>query len=283
MNLIYSSRRRRRRRKRDVNFGTVGRPAALFVVNEVVGTVYKIFIMVCLLIITIIRESSILTSAETALTVTVPTTITKNKYICTATVDRRTGLASSKEVSSLNNIVSPTATTATTVLMNVFEQYPIWLCKGCVSFGLLKAIPKKNQKYEIRTRVGNINLLTFDHPYRSRRRHDSTVILPIIGGMMSYNNHYKHNKRKQKGYLYFTIEKQLAQQQPMTSSANIVTGIEQYAPMLVHYGRRCRAGLYLSTQSVIHAYVMWRFHRYCVDQIQTNHDHDELKSLVCRW
>jgi hypothetical protein len=198
-------------------------------------------------------------SAAAAAASTTPTTHSKKRrrkvppyesFNWTATVDKRRGLASSREVSLFNNQIhlkgyTIPANVFVETALNIFEHYPIWLCTGWVSFGLLRAVPIpfttttiqnniiKNTQYEIRTRLGNLNLLTFDHPSRRRRyrthRLQNTVLLPIIGGMMSYNNYTsRRNKKRHKGHLYFTIEPSTQTTTTTTTTTyNIITGIEE--------------------------------------------------------
>ena len=51
----------------------------------------------------------------------------------------------------------------------------------------------------------------------------------------------------------------------------ITTEIDRYRPMLLgKEGGWTRAQVYRHTQSVVHAYVMWRFHHHILQQLQLN-------------
>jgi hypothetical protein len=212
---------------------------------------------------------------------------TRTSYSWEATVDSIQGLASSKETS---NIVSSSLNkTKHVVTQNsridpnfgggqwLFEAYPIWMCRGSVSFGLLKALEHQKKSYRICTRIGGIHLLTFDRPQRSRQKkieristflsrrcllETVTVTIPIIGGQLTSGEYGKNN-----GELLFSINTKTRKEMfhPVVVQQNISTEIRNYKPKLcgsrvpIH---KVRARIYLSTQSIIHSFVMWRFHHH---------------------
>jgi hypothetical protein len=146
------------------------------------------------------------------------------------------------------------------------QQYPTWLCSGSVTGGLLRAVilveeapggsnkkkaskqqpPQQTQRrtwkeaVEIRTRIGNVHLLTFGPcrmsqriTYREslscenggggkegsvRRRKTSdgrpvltshcTVVVPVTGGILALPPRRGNRKNKERGALLFSLKKQ---------------------------------------------------------------------------
>ena len=202
-----------------------------------------------------------------------PSSSQRLSFRWTASVDRNKTMAFSKEVS---NLVHDTTSNRRMddrswreSIIQKFESYPQWMCQGSVSLGLLQAVPHRPSRtiggcaYEIRTRWGGIRLLTFDRPYRRwnslldqwKGSSKDRITLPILGGRMTATGTSQENQ----GSLVFTLYDDQQQQQ---CRRFIVTEIDQYRPMLLGAGGRWRTRVYLHTQSVIHAYVMWRFHHY---------------------
>lgn len=180
-------------------------------------------------------------------------------------------------------------------------HYPTWLCRPSVTFGLLKAVPTLPKKEEdgnhnddaadgteIRTRFLGLHILTLGKPTfrrfsipKDRSSSSSTTLAsvqwsyPILGGLLA---------AKPGGFLVATLHeasvRPSSQQQqrlgattlsppfPSTMSQTPVleTELIDYRPALVGAKKlpvnRIRTRFYLSTQSVIHGYAMWRFHRH---------------------
>lgn len=216
----------------------------------------------------------------------------KHAFSWEASVDSSTGIATSREVS----IVPPRSflqrqfqnTPATeigerevwTQIVQRLQGYPQWLVRGAVTFGLFRAVPgyNNNNSYSLQDRFLGINFLTFGPPQSQRfsmfktvpiqdyngatrmmpaRVGDCIITLPIQGGLLALQ---KPNRRD-KACLRFTLQHNAGSQE-----TKLITEIRGYSPMLV--GRKepvpfYRKWGYLSTQSLIHANAMWRFHRYC--------------------
>jgi hypothetical protein len=160
------------------------------------------------------------------------------------------------------------------------QQYPTWLCSGSVTGGLLRAVilveeapggnnkkakkPQHQQRtqrsyhrrtgkeaVEIRTRIGNVHLLTFgpchmsqrityreslssensgggkEGSVRSRKTSDGrpvltshcTVVLPVTGGILVALPPRRGNrKNKERGALLFSLKKQQQQQRVVDAS-----------------------------------------------------------------
>jgi hypothetical protein len=175
------------------------------------------------------------------------------------------------------------------MVLQLFETYPIWLCRGMTSFGLLKAVPSEDQPkcFDIRTRWWGVNLLSFDRPKRNRREQFirsyiiptafsnlgrekvctvSTVTIPISGGFFGAGK-----DTKVKGVLVFKLQTTKVAQNGDRFVAGgkrtLITEIHNYRPMLCGTTipfKTHRVRLYLGTQSLAHAFVMWRFHKHIV-------------------
>lgn len=224
-------------------------------------------------------------------------------YTWSAAVDRIRGTASSKETSKVSCSTETRAKPkrrdlrpSTTLSRILFTEYPVWLCRGTTSLGLLQAIPLAKGGYEIRTRLWGIHLLTFGGdsggggmlqrlflpvkqaawPVVAGKAHHccSSVVWPITGGLLALGE----PKKSDMGALHFTLQTKISPptsggnaRSSSSSSSSIVTAIQGYRPTLC--GRQkpihvVRSGLYLGTQSLVHAHVMWRFHRHCRQILQ---------------
>lgn len=175
-----------------------------------------------------------------------------------ASVDRTTGIASSKETSfkSLRDEKEFPA-------KRIFHLYPTWLCRFPVSFGLLRSVQTSRGGVCIRDRFFGRDLLIFG-PAKSRLVsvafqegivHNTYAIeWPITGGLLSIPA-----PRAALVFCLFTTHGQNGR------TSSIVTRVSGYRPALTGQPpvSRIRSAVYVSTQSLIHAGVMWRFHRYC--------------------
>ena len=191
-----------------------------------------------------------------------PVQLFRRKYSFSweAKVDRTTGIASSKETSSkclLDEKEFPAR--------RIFHSYPTWLCRFPVSFGLLRSVRTNRGGVCIQDRLLGRDLLIFG-PAKSRLVsiafqegvvHNTYAIeWPITGGLLSIP--------APRAALVFAVFTTHGHNNDRTSS--IVTRISGYRPTLTGDElpvSRVRSALYVSTQSLIHASVMWRFHRYC--------------------
>lgn len=169
---------------------------------------------------------------------------------------------------------------------DMFGAYPSWLCRFPVTFGLLHAVPAGGG-YQVRSRFFGVKILSFGAP-RSRgikfknekeRGTDCSVVLPITGGILSLPG-----PRGDRGSLQFALQTTTrthddaaardstgddaapsAAQTPATT-CRIATAISGYRPALCGGAvpvSTWRAGFYLRSQSILHGYIMWKFHRHC--------------------
>ena len=184
------------------------------------------------------------------------------------------------------------------------EHYPQWLARGAVTLGLFRTVPIAGQKgsgssCSLQDRFFGIDLLIFgsvtSRIVQTKQRlprflqvlkrnqppegacigsHSMTVTVPIVGGLLAVQKE-KRQKSEDLGYLEFTLQQNKNQRNSATDDATqieeeevlIITKIKNYSPMLVgtrEPPRLLRKATYLSTQSIFHAYVMWRFHKYCI-------------------
>jgi hypothetical protein len=211
-------------------------------------------------------------------------------YKWQARVERSTGIASSFESSlvppssSLGQLLGTTSRRhdwrrATKAW---FGQYPVWLCRGRTSFGLLRAVPSSNRNggYDVVTRrwLGGVTLLSLDRPKVAvisgpeLNGRCYTVSLPIVGGLLAVR--HEGSKSASLGSLCFSLEiRGDHRRAPDEIKGRLITFIQAYRARMcgpVVPTHPLRARLYLSTQSLVHAYVMWRYHWYCCQQFGSN-------------
>ena len=161
-------------------------------------------------------------------------------YRWTASIERSTGIATSREVSKAPHPL--------TQVQKTFASYPEWIAKPRVTFGILTAKQKGDGSTAMQVRLCRLEVLIFGkHTCKGK----NTIILPITGGLLA-----RPNECKEYGSLVFSLRDEHI----------VETGIDHgYRPSIA--GRppvsNLRAWTYRSTQSLMHAYVMWRFHNYC--------------------
>jgi hypothetical protein len=167
-----------------------------------------------------------------------------------ASVDRKTGLAQSQETTypkrtSEGRYDSDQAKK----IAQRFLDYPKWLCKGSVTLGLFKAVPSSAERsssscgWDVRLKGTGTSMLALGQP--SKR--GNVVQFPLQGGLLVAANN---------GCLRFAV----------TDHGVIETNIVNYRPSICGKSppiTAFRAAVYGRTQTLVHAFVMWRFHRYC--------------------
>jgi len=190
-----------------------------------------------------------------------------------ASIDRSTGIATSRETSaapyscSLCRAMNSSRTPAKLV-ESVFGRYPSWLAGWRVTFGCLRAVPTMDEKNSIhatalRDSLCGVTLLSFGQGRFHVRRKLQTeyrMVIPIVGGLMALPS-----SKGSYGSLVFS----LIRNDDGNDSLSLVTSIaDDYRPAIAGSPpvSRLRAGLYRSSQSLFHAYIMWRFHHYCSHQ-----------------
>lgn len=205
------------------------------------------------------------------------------QYRWRARVNRPTGLAASKETSkvpSRSNLQGRLQATPDPQLLTLWTKlvidYPQWLCSAPVTVGLLQAKISKRGT-QIQTRIGGWTLLEFGRTTGSRvtyRQGDvdtsqCTVEMPILGGCLALPV-----PNGACGGLLFTIRKNRAVRETEEEegtevstdcTGELTTGLANYRSPIMG---ACvptmwiRKYAYLATQSLIHAGIMWRFHRH---------------------
>jgi hypothetical protein len=203
-----------------------------------------------------------------------------SSYKWEASLDRVTGIATSMETSTVpsHSNLFESLKKGRTSPRDMFTCYPLWLCHGSVTLGLLKAEPfsyGNNKKgIHVQDRIFGVNVLSFGQPtssslrlqWREKESHrrdqssKSSVTVPIVGGFMASR---RTPGGSYSGSLRFVLE------QSSSNTYRIETGIaNDYRPSLAGPPpvSTVRGWVYQSTQSLLHSYVMWRFHRFCYQQ-----------------
>ena len=191
-----------------------------------------------------------------------------------AAIERSTGIATSRESSRAPSSCSlyravDTCRMPARLMENVFGRYPTWLASWRVTFWCLRAVPvtngiKNKQLTEIRDALFGVTLLSFapGHVHVRKSRHtEYTMVMPIAGGLFALPS-----PEGAYGSLSFSLRREGGgSDDSLTLHTTISDG---YRPTIAGSApvSFLRAGLYRSTQSLIHAYVMWRFHHYCYHQ-----------------
>eukprot|EP00550_Attheya_septentrionalis_P002088 CAMPEP_0198291776 /NCGR_PEP_ID=MMETSP1449-20131203/9190_1 /TAXON_ID=420275 /ORGANISM="Attheya septentrionalis, Strain CCMP2084" /LENGTH=246 /DNA_ID=CAMNT_0043990457 /DNA_START=382 /DNA_END=1119 /DNA_ORIENTATION=- len=179
----------------------------------------------------------------------------------------------------------------------LFGSYPTWLAESSVSFGLLRAVPfyeGNDRKVVVGTSIEDalfrVSLLTFGLPQfskitRNPSRATTTtaeklksdkacnpstakiteyrVDIPVIGGVMAYS---KKNPNMPRGSLRFSLEKECTPNTTTTQNNTAAHDIRMVTSITNGYHPSIsgpapvgfvRYSTYKSTQSLVHAYVMW--------------------------
>ena len=199
-------------------------------------------------------------------------------FISRVFFDRATGIATSLETSDIPTHSNLSAwlknEKSSSIARKIFQEYPSWLCQGGITLGLLKAesysYGRNKHRVRVHDRLFGINVITFGQPTSSslQLKHQKNnscsattkVELPIVGGCLVSR---PTDTDTCSGCLQFILQ---------TSSvgvARLETGIAgDYFPALVGQPPvlPIRAWVYQSTQSMVHSYIMWRFHQHCYHQ-----------------
>ena len=202
------------------------------------------------------------------------------RFKWTASIDLTTGIATSHEISRVPSSCSLHRTIASggeaaKFIRDLFCGYPSWLATWPVSLGCLRSIPitaetrMKQTITALRDPVFGMTFLSFG-PGRfsvreiqrraGRRATEYTVTLPLAGGLLA-----RPSSSGTFGSLFFTL---ISKRDANGESFFVIdTGIaDGFRPALAGSTpplSRTRAGIYRSSQSLLHAYIMWRFHRHC--------------------
>lgn len=211
------------------------------------------------------------------------------------TVDRADGVASSKEFSPFlpkdkffqlqqqrhlleqsENDYSSSGNSLLQLAEALLRTYPSYLCKWSVSMGLLRF-----RENEIRLlgiipllRFGNVRSQSLSYTTRKKNEEGSesvpiktsrcVVHLPLVGGTLVPKITEKaHEKSKYVPSIRLMLT-QHANEEVHATECELTTQLLNY-PLRKDYKRInwIHAAWYTGTQAMIHAYVSWRFHRYC--------------------
>lgn len=243
-------------------------------------------------------------------------------YIWKVSVDPATGCASAQETSRIpkqsplhRRLSSLDDRDLLAFTERLTSRYPIWLCSGPVTLGLLRAVPisSSNQGgsdgggggggYEIQSRLFSICLLRFGAGQGHRLTYRQgpvqttlcTVSVPMTGGFLTMRDKAKHvlsasSRTSDKGWILFSLSKQQTHKQitvndpaldanviPATqTNCAITTALDAYRPWILGHPpvHPFRKWVYCSTQSVVHGYIMWRFHRHLWNSCSDNNNFD---------
>lgn len=197
-----------------------------------------------------------------------------------ASVNKRTGLAQSIETSYSTPFASRNISFHITSLKNAFENYPNFLGLNNIVPGVRVMYSNCDEKGSMLTRsyvrdvVFGVKLLEFGTPKSTLQKSKGLqTYLPIMGGFLVQKPFEKREgiqkKKKKKiknfGYLEFTATCENDKNDPSNHTWMITTQIIDYPPRIAGPAPVCsiRKELYLKSQSILHAYVMRRFHSYC--------------------
>lgn len=194
----------------------------------------------------------------------------------TASICRSSGIATSRETSIVpasSNLhrTFHSSRSREALVKDTFQRYPSWLAGWRVTFGCLRADLVRNKSREeqeiaIKDALFGVTLLSFGQgkpSKRHQRRHcqiEYNYMLPIVGGFMTMTS-----PEDSCGALSFSL---ISTCRDDNESFVLETSVSGYRPKFAGPApvSRLRAGIYRSTQSMVHAYVMWRFHHYCYHQ-----------------
>jgi hypothetical protein len=180
-----------------------------------------------------------------------------------ASLDRATGLAASKETSQLQlKHKTPSKPMLARLCDQIVRQHKLskcstefvstwtkFLCSGPVTLGFFQAIKDDKGFSSLQPRWLPLPILKFG---KIRQCHYNAWEIPIQEGFLSLTGP-KNNAR---GKLTFQVHQK-------HDRFCLQTNIVDYRPWLAGQAPvpLVRKSLYLSTQSIVHAYITWRFHQ----------------------
>lgn len=186
-----------------------------------------------------------------------------------ASLDAVTGLARAKETSKAAFKTTGSFREATRKLRhvsyNLAASYPNWLVSGSVTLGLLRAVSNPNDiSTVLKPRLIDLNLLSFgDLRIKRATATGCEFELPITGGVLSLPPKRKQQDRGCLNFEVITTDSMTDDGNTAISCHLRTTIAGNYCPWVagdppVPFVRKWT---YLSSQSLVHAYVMWRYHK----------------------
>ena len=175
-------------------------------------------------------------------------------------IDCKTGLADSVERSEIRT--NSNLERIQSRCYELFYNYPRWLVQRRITFGFLTL-----KEGSICDSMFGSRLLIFDSPPYIEGFGNTSVdfSLSVLGGSL-VNEKGEHAREEDTsfGSLYFALHNKIPQNKDTLSSFELETRIIQFKPSLAGSVpiRMIGKTIYLYSQRIVHAYVMWRYHKY---------------------
>ena len=195
-----------------------------------------------------------------------------------ASVENTFGKATSKETSVLTwkrnySTSKESIQSLKRVSKKWVEGYPQWLPK--VAWGLLRATTTTTTRSKqsttttttIQPRFWDCNLLSFGNlQVRKMNRRGCELELPIVSGLLALGN---KNQGCLKFYAVVEPNNKGSDNDRITCRFQSKIG-GNYCPWIAggEGSPMAQKWMYLSTQSIVHAYIMWRFHKRWADRVR---------------
>ena len=191
-------------------------------------------------------------------------------------LDCKTGLANSIERSEMINNVE-TVELIQRRAHELFSNYPKWLVRRRVTFGSLFL-----RERSICDPLFGSRLLTFDSPFYNEEnpRNKVEMFLPILGGILTNEEDPQQSEENNSlGSLHFKLTVIPSKNQATESLLELETRVVEFKPALAGSAPVgiLRKMIYLLSQRLVHAYVMWRYHKYISSELSNIKSSDEIQ------
>ena len=205
----------------------------------------------------------------------------------TAYLNRESGIANSREESSATFHRASRNRSITATAHQIIEDYPKFLTRPSLTLGMLTTKNLSGKKTDLCTSIGSLGLLSFGSLTATPKKvcnklaklYSGTVIcsdeIPILGGLLAQSSirDFK-NRSGDEGRLRFTLIRKIDSTTSNLLKTILVTEIVgPYKPSIAgkSYPRsKFRSQMYYATQRMFHEYVMWRFHRQFMRELERN-------------
>lgn len=182
-----------------------------------------------------------------------------------ASLDTATGIGRAKETSKAIFKITGSSREAIEKLQHfshtLAASYPNWLASGSVTLGTLRAVSNPDDlSTDLKPRLIDTCLLSFgDLRIKRATTTGCEFELPITGGLLSLPSKGKQDR----GCINFEVISDSMPDDSVISCYMRTTIAGSYCPIVagappVPFVRKWT---YLSSQSLVHAYVMWRYHK----------------------
>lgn len=206
--------------------------------------------------------------------------IKRKSFLWRASLERGTGVASSFEQSIFSIIcddehITPPKDEVKKFAREIFSNYPQFLQRPSLTLGLCRTVKSSESTCHLRSSILPVDALIFGKPRVVSAKPSficeggeilCCVEIPIVGGLLANLS----TKTADNGCLRFTwtqINNQNRQQAARIILTTEIAG--NYRPALAGSQTPIppwRSAMYCSTQRMLHAYVMWRFHGFVMDE-----------------